>query len=146
MTQIAIKFDDPRASPFRAHPTDAGADLFSNAEVSIYPGEQKLIDTGIAIKIPVGNVGLIFNRSSQGKIGIQIANGTGIIDAAYRGNLKVLLKNNGDEPYFIYPYTTRIAQLVISPVVLAEFTPWVGSEEDWLDTDRGVGGFGSTGV
>ena len=146
MTQIAIKFDDPRAVPLRAHPTDAGADLFSNAEVAIYPGEQKLIDTGVAIRIPVGNVGLIFNRSSQGKLGIQIANGTGIIDSDYRGNLKVLLKNNGEEPYFIYPYSTRIAQLVISPVVLAEFVTWVGDADRWSDTDRGVGGFGSTGV
>lgn len=142
---IATKLEDPRAAPLRAHPTDAGGDLFSNAEVHIYPGEQKLIDTGVAVKIPVGFVGYIFNRSSQGKIGIQIANGTGIIDSAYRGNLKVLLKNNGEDPYFIYAYTTRIAQLVISPIVLATFVPWVGTDEDWLDTERGTGGFGSTG-
>ena len=144
---IKIKLEDPKLHPLRAHPTDAGADLFSNAEIAIYPGEQKMIDTGVAIKIPVGFAGFIFNRSSQGRLGIQIANGTGIIDSDYRGNLKVLLKNTGNEPYFIYPYTSRIAQLVISPVVLAAFIHWDATIDSvWEDTDRGTGGFGSTGV
>lgn len=141
---IKIKLADPKLKPLRAHPTDAGADLFSTKEVAIYPGEQKMIDTGVAIKIPVGFVGYIFNRSSQGKIGIQIANGTGIIDSDYRGNLKVLLKNTGEDPYFISPCATRIAQLVISPIVLAEFLR-VSNDEPWGDTERGTGGFGSTG-
>lgn len=143
--KIQIKLDDPRAAPFRAHPTDAGADLMSKEDVNIYPGEQKLIDTGVAIKIPVGHVGLIFNRSSQGKVGIQIANGTGIIDSDYRGNLKVLLKNTSTEPYFITAFTSRIAQLVITPIVLAQFVPWVEGDAQWEDTERGTGGFGSTG-
>ncbi len=143
---IQIKLEQEGCMPYRAHETDAGADLFSNAEVAIYPGEQKLIDTGVAIKIPVGFVGFIFNRSSQGKIGIQIANGTGIIDSDYRGNIKVLLKNTSDEPYFVYPQSTRIAQLVISPIVLAKFVPWTEEDSVWDDTVRGTGGFGSTGV
>lgn len=143
---IQVKLENVGCAPYRAHETDAGADLFSNAEVAIYPGEQKLIDTGVAIKIPVSNVGLVFNRSSQGKIGIQIANGTGIIDSDYRGNIKVLLKNTSNEPYFIYPYSTRIAQLVITPIILAKFVPWVEDDEVWEDTVRGTGGFGSTGV
>lgn len=143
--KIQIKLDNPKLNPFRVHLTDAGADLKSNKDVSIYPGEQKLIDTGVAIKIPVGYVGFIFNRSSQGKIGIQIANGTGIIDSDYRGNLKVLLKNNGEDPYFITAFTSRIAQLVISPVLLPQFVAWSASDEPWEDTERGSGGFGSTG-
>ena len=141
---IQIKLSDPKLRPLRAHPTDAGADLFSATEVSIYPGEQKMIDTGVAIKIPVGFAGLIFNRRSQGKLRIQIANGTGIIDSDYRGNIKVMLVNNGEDPYFISPLSTRIAQLVIVPIMLAEFVP--GSVFDWKDTERGTGGFGSTGV
>jgi len=141
-----VKLADPKCSPFRAHETDAGADMYSIEEVAIYPGEQKLIDTGVAIKIPVGFVGYVFNRSSQGKVGIQIANGTGIIDSDYRGNIKVMLKNTSIEPYFITPFTTRIAQLVISPVVLAQFIEFDGIDADWLDTKRGHGGFGSTGV
>jgi len=143
--KILVNLDDLMASPYRAHPTDAGADLFSISDVAIYPGDQKMIDTGVALKIPVGFVGFIFNRSSQGKIGIQIANGTGIIDSDYRGNIKVLLKNNGEDPYFITTYSTRIAQLVISPIVLAKFVAWEETDEPWDDTARGTGGFGSTG-
>jgi dUTP pyrophosphatase len=143
---IVTKLDNYGLNPYRAHETDAGADLFSNTEVHIYPGEQEMIDTGVAIKIPVGYVGFVFNRSSQGKIGVQIANGTGIIDSGYTATVKVLLKNNGEEPYFIYPYSTRIAQLVISPIILAKFVEFEGTEEEWNDTERGTGGFGSTGV
>jgi dUTP pyrophosphatase len=124
--------------PKRAHPTDAGADLFSYESCEIYPGEQKLVDTGIAIKIPEGYGGFIFNRSSQGKKGITIPHSVGVIDADYRGNLKVLLKNIGEDPYKI-EVGDRIAQLVIMPVLLPEF------KDIWNDTVRGVGGFGSTG-
>lgn len=141
---ILVKTDDVRAMPLRAHPTDAGADLFSNQEIQLYPGETKLIDTGIAVKIPEGYVGLVFNRSSQGKIHVSIPHAVGVIDADYRGNIKVLLQNNGEDPYFISRYTTRIAQLVIAPVMLAEFQNW-NATEPWEDTNRGTGGFGSTG-
>ena len=142
--KILVKTDDVRAMPFRAHPTDAGADLFSNQEIQLYPGETKLVDTGIAVKIPEGYVGLVFNRSSQGKIHVTIPHSVGVIDADYRGNIKVLLQNNGEDPYFISRYTTRIAQLVIAPVMLAEFQNW-NATESWDDTSRGTGGFGSTG-
>ncbi len=125
--------------PKRAHATDAGADLFSYEEHEIYPGEQKLVDTGIAIKIPEGYGGFIFNRSSQGKKGITIPHSVGVIDSDYRGNLKVLLKNIGEDPYKI-SVGDRIAQLVIMPVLLVEF------KDIWNDTDRGTGGFGSTGT
>ena len=124
--------------PKRAHPTDAGADLFSYEDCEIYPGEQKLVDTGIAIKIPEGYGGFIFNRSSQGKKGITIPHSVGVIDSDYRGNLKVLLKNIGEDPYEILA-GDRIAQLVIMPVLLPEF------KDIWNDTQRGTGGFGSTG-
>jgi dUTP pyrophosphatase len=124
--------------PKRAHPTDAGADLFAFDSHEIYPGEQKLVDTGIAIKIPEGYGGFIFNRSSQGKKGITIPHSVGVIDSDYRGNLKVLLKNIGEDPYVIQR-GDRIAQLVIMPVLLVEF------KDSWNDTQRGTGGFGSTG-
>ena len=130
--------------PKRAHPTDAGADLFAfmedqSQEIEILPNEQKLIDTGIAVKIPRGFVGLIYNRSSQGKQGITIPHSVGVIDSDYRGNLKVLLKNISGKPYSIAP-GDRIAQLVIQPVVLVDF------RDAWNDTERGTGGFGSTGT
>ena len=143
--KVVIKLDDARAEPKRAHATDAGADLYSSTELAIYPGETKLIDTGVAIKIPVGYVGLVYNRSSQGKIHVSIPHAVGVIDSDYRGNIKVLLQNNGEDPYFIYRYTTRIAQLVVAPIVLVEFKGWDATTEAWEDTNRGVGGFGSTG-
>jgi dUTP pyrophosphatase len=124
--------------PQRAHPTDAGADLFALEAHEIYPEEQKLVDTGIAIKIPEGYGGFIFNRSSQGKKGITIPHSVGVIDSDYRGNLKVLLKNISEDPYKI-EVGDRIAQLVIMPVLLPEF------RDTWNDTQRGTGGFGSTG-
>jgi dUTP pyrophosphatase len=130
--------------PQRAHRTDAGADLFAwfpegaARWIEIYPGEQKLVDTGIAVKIPEGFVGLIYNRSSQGKKGITIPHSVGVIDSDYRGNLKVLLKNISDDPYKI-DAGDRIAQLVIQPVQIVDFV------DSWNDTQRGTGGFGSTG-
>jgi dUTP pyrophosphatase len=125
--------------PERAHPTDAGADLMSNEDLEIYPNEQKLVDTGIAIKIPQGFAGFVYNRSSQGKKGITIPHSVGVIDSGYRDTIKVLLKNIGDDPYKI---TTgdRIAQLVIQKVEL------VGFKDIWNDSTRGTGGFGSTGT
>jgi dUTP pyrophosphatase len=124
--------------PQRAHPTDAGADLFSNEHCEIYPGEQKLVDTGVAVKIPRGFAGFIYNRSSQGKRGITIPHSVGVIDADYRGNLKVLLKNISEDPYVI-TVGDRIAQLVVQRVELPTF------RDAWNDTQRGTGGFGSTG-
>jgi dUTP pyrophosphatase len=124
--------------PQRAHPSDAGADLRALEAHEIYPGEQKLVDTGVAVKIPRGFAGFIYNRSSQGKRGITIPHSVGVIDADYRGNLKVLLKNIGEDPYKIEP-GDRIAQLVVQRVELPTF------RDAWNDTQRGTGGFGSTG-
>lgn len=141
---VQIKSASPKLQPDRAHITDAGADLRSTTNVEVYPGEQKLIDTGVAVAIPMGFVGLVFNRSSQGKIGVQLANSVGVIDSDYRGNIKVLLKNNGEDPYFITAEDTRIAQLVITPIVLAVFEEYSG--DNWDNTVRSTGGFGSTGA
>lgn len=135
---IKCKVEDKAFLPRRANPTDAGADLMSTETLEIYPGEQKLVDTGVAVKIPEGYAGFVFNRSSQGKKGITIPHSVGVIDADYRGNIKVILKNIGEDPYKI-EQGDRIAQLVVVPVVLAEF------DDIWNDTTRGTGGFGSTG-
>lgn len=129
--------------PQRAHATDAGADLFAwfedGGECEIYPGDQKMVDTGIAVKIPYGYAGFVYNRSSQGKRGIQIPHSVGIIDSDYRGTIRVILKNLSDDPYKIQ-HGDRIAQLVIQKVELATF------QDIWNDTQRGTGGFGSTGT
>ena len=125
--------------PERAHHSDAGADLFAYENLEIYPDEQKLVDTGIAIKIPQGFAGFVYNRSSQGKKGITIPHSVGVIDSGYRDTIKVLLKNIGDDPYKITA-GDRIAQLVIQKVEL------VGFKDIWNDSTRGTGGFGSTGT
>lgn len=125
--------------PERAHHSDAGADLFAYENLEIYPNEQKLVDTGIAVKIPQGFAGFVYNRSSQGKKGITIPHSVGVIDSGYRDTIKVLLKNIGDDPYKITA-GDRIAQLVIQKVEL------VGFKDIWNDSTRGTGGFGSTGT
>jgi len=148
----------PRAKlPVRAHPSDAGADMhcwltewahkspffvrgLSPGEVDrlvIPPGEQVLIDTGIGMKIPVGYAGFVGPRSSQRNKAITCW-GDGIIDSTYRGNIKVVLANNGKSDYVIED-EDRIAQIVIKRVEL------VGFVDAWNDTERGTGGFGSTG-
>jgi dUTP pyrophosphatase len=130
--------------PIRAHDSDAGADLHAyfgeyaqETSITIMPGEQMLVDTGVAMKIPVGYGGFVGPRSSQRKARIT-SWGEGIIDSAYRGTVKVILANMGSEPY-VFKHGDRIAQIVISPVVLCDFV------DVWNDTARGTGGFGSTG-
>lgn len=129
--------------PQRQHQWDAGADLFAylpdSKTIYLEPGEQQLVDTGVAVKIPYGYVGLVYNRSSQGKKGITIPHSVGVIDAEYRGTLKVLLKNTSNETYQINQWD-RIAQLVVQKVELVAF------QDVWNDTQRGTGGFGSTGT
>ena len=137
--QVTCLVEDKAFLPKRANPSDAGADLMSVEDLEIYPGEQKLVGTGVAVKIPQGYAGFVFNRSSQGKKGITMPHSVGVIDADYRGEIKVLLKNISEDPYKIQR-GDRIAQLVIMPVLIPEFT------DIWNDTQRGTGGFGSTGT
>lgn len=122
----------------------AGADLYSGMEqpVTIKPGKTEFIHTGIAIAIPEGLVGLVYARSGMAcKKGIAPANKVGVIDADYRGEIMVALYNHGNEAVTVEP-GDRIAQLVLTPFITAAF-----DQTDSLDeTDRGNGGFGSTGT
>lgn len=129
---------DPKLLPKRAHRTDAGADLRSAEAFVLMPGESKLVDTGVAVKITKGHGGFVLNRSSQRIKGIT-SYGTGLIDPDYRGNIKVFLVNEGPDE-LVVAYGDRIAQLVVVPVALPIFI------DCWNDTERGTGGFGSTGV
>lgn len=135
---VECRVDNAAYLPKRANATDAGADLRSTEKLEIYPGETKLVDTGVAIKIPQGFGGFVFNRSGQGSKGIMLLNGVGVIDSDYRGNIKIPLKNISDNRYTI-EVGDRIAQLVIMPVILCDFV------DSWNDTERGTGGFGSKG-
>ena len=120
----------------------AGADLYAllNKEIEIQPGETVIIPTGLAMEIPHGYVGLIYARSSLGtKKGLAPANKVGVIDADYRGEIKVVLYNQSNSIQTISP-NERIAQIVFTPFLKVDFI-----ETDELDeTDRGSGGFGST--
>lgn len=145
LNRLAVKLDDERLMPKRAHRTDAGADLFSKEKHIIYPNEMHMVDTGVAVRIPEGYVGLVYSRSGQGKLRIHLANSVGVIDSDYRGPIKIMIVNEGDDPYEIHPFITKIAQLVVTPIMLCDFYGYAGNEEDWMDTTRGSGGFGSTG-
>lgn len=130
--------------PTRGTAGSAGADLYAciDESVTINPGDLKLIPTGIAIALPDSSVvAYLYARSGLGvKHGICLSNGVGVIDSDYRGEVCVGLCNVSDMPYTIEPLE-RIAQMVISPVIIPELT-----ECDELDeTERGAGGFGSTG-
>lgn len=129
--------------PKRAHPEDAGADLYSSQDIVLRPGERALIGTGIAVALPVGTVGLIHPRSGlAAKHGLSIVNTPGTIDAGYRGELKVCLINTDHSKPIEITRGMRIAQLVVQRVELVEF-----EEVDQLDdTARGSGGYGSTGT
>jgi len=123
----------------------AGADLRANLVdsqmVTLSPGERALIPTGLRIAIPVGFEVQIRPRSGLAlKHGITLPNSPGTIDSDYRGPLGVIVQNGGAEPFDI-THGMRIAQMVVAPVVQATFT--FGALDE---TDRGVGGFGSTGT
>jgi dUTP pyrophosphatase len=136
------KLKEGAKTPLRATSGSAGADLCAclEADVIIASGERKLIPTGIAVEIPVGYGGFVFARSSLGKRGIALANSVGVIDSDYRGEMGMLLINHSGEG-FIVKNGDRIAQLVIIPVCAADFI----EDESLTETERGTGGFGSTG-
>ena len=130
------------ALPGYAHPGDAGLDLAAADPVSLEPGARAVVATGLAVAVPVGWVGLVHPRSGLARRhGITVVNAPGTIDAGYRGELQVLLVNLGDERVDLAA-GDRVAQLLLQPVGEAEVV-----EVDDLDaTDRGSGGFGSTGL
>lgn len=130
-----VSFKSPRSG-------DAGFDIPALEEVSISPGESRLIRTGIHLAIPLGYVGLVRDRSSTALKGAMC--GAGVIDSSYRGELKVLLYNFGKEE-LCFKVGDRIAQLVCVPHLSGEKTEQVDSLEHLGETDRGSGGFGSTG-
>ena len=120
----------------------AGADLYSSEDELVFaPGETKLVHTGIAMEIPNGYVGLIYARSGIAtKRGLAPANKVGVIDSDYRGEIMVALHNHSDKEAKIEA-KERIAQIVITPYLTVNFI----EAEELDDTERGAGGFGSTG-
>ncbi len=135
------RLDSQVEIPAKSHIGDAAVDLHARSEVSLEPGERVAVPTGIAVAIPEGFAGLVLARSGHARrAGVGIVNGPGLIDSGYRGEISVLLINHGEEAVR-FEAGDRIAQLAILAVPQVE---WM--EVDELDgTERGVGGFGSTG-
>lgn len=141
---LPIKRLDPTVElPSYAYEGDAGLDLRSNEDVTLAPFERKLVGTGLAIAIPEGYAGFVQPRSGLAlREGLSMANTPGLIDAHYRGELKVCAINLDPSKSIHIERGERIAQLVIKQV------PAVSLQEvgELDETDRGVGGFGSSGV
>ncbi len=141
--QLAFaKLVDDAVLPTRANEGDAGLDLYACEAAHIGPGERWSVGTGVAVEIPDGHAGLVLPRSGLAKKhGIALVNAPGLIDSGYRGELRVLLLNTDPADTFRVAPGDRIAQLVISPVVLAEPVEATALAE----SARGDGGFGSSG-
>ncbi len=137
------KLDERAIIPTYGTEFSAGADLYAvlDAELTINPHETVLVHTGISLEVPEGYAGLIYARSGlASKKGLAPANKVGVVDADYRGEVMVALHNHGDKAQVI-SHGERIAQFVIAPFLKAEFV----LSEELSDTQRGQGGFGSTG-
>lgn len=142
--KVELKILNENCYPEYATPGSAGIDLKAASiirAIEIYPGDQELIRTGIAIHIKdPGYAGMIIPRSGLGKRGVVIGNLVGLIDSDYQGEIKVLLWNRGNDIVQI-DHMDRIAQLVIVPIVQAQFE----IVQEFEQSQRGTGGFGSTG-
>ncbi|MEM9216736.1 MAG: dUTP diphosphatase [Cyanobacteria bacterium P01_F01_bin.150] len=145
MDQVKIrvkKLVDTATLPTYAHIDDSGMDLFAIESEEILPGKTALIRTGIAIEIPLGTEAQVRPRSGLAlKHAITVLNTPGTVDAGYRGEIGVVLINHGQRSFQVAK-GMKIAQMVLAPVLRAEI-----EESDRLsDTERGMGGYGSTGV
>ena len=144
MQTIEIKFQKlhPEAQiPSYAHIGDAGADVYAVSEVTVEPQKRAAVPTGLAVNIPIGYEIQVRPKSGLAlKHGITVLNSPGTVDAGYRGEIQVIVINLGDAAY-TFAKGQKIAQLVLKPVIQASYV------EGKLGTsDRGVGGFGSTGL
>jgi dUTP pyrophosphatase len=129
--------------PTRAYAGDAGMDLYAVEATTIWPGQRASVGTGIAVEIPEGQAGLVLPRSGlAAKHGISLVNAPGLIDAGYRGELRVLLLNTDAEQSFAVEPGDRIAQLVLVDIR----TPAVREVSELASSERGGGGFGSSGA
>jgi dUTP pyrophosphatase len=136
-----LRLDPSLPLPQQAHRGDGGVDLRAAEDVELQPGERALVPTGIAVAIPEGHAGLVTPRSGLAvRHGVTVLNGPGLVDAGYRGELKVALVNLGGARHLI-ERGERIAQLVVVAVAAVELV----AVDSLPDSPRGEGGFGSTG-
>ena len=135
---MKIKLDDGAFVPTRAHEVDAGLDIYTPDDFSVHSKDSAVVDTGVHVAIPVGYVGFVKSKS-----GLMVKNDIttdGTVDAGYTGSIKIKLFNHGfDDKHFFRGQ--KIAQLVILPII----TPELELVDDLEETERGDGGFGSSG-
>jgi len=137
------RLTDAATAPSRAHPGDAGYDLRAAERALLGPGERASVGTGIALEIPDGWAGLVLPRSGlAARHGISVVNAPGLIDAGYRGEVRVLLLNTDRENSFGIEPGDRIAQLML----VRHEAPELEEAEALEESVRGAGGFGSTGL
>lgn len=143
MQQLSIlKLKDEAILPSRAHPGDAGLDLYACEAAHIGPGERWSVGTGVGVEIPEGHAGLVLPRSGLARDhGIALVNAPGLIDSGYRGELRVLLLNTDPAETFRVEAGDRIAQLVLTPIA----TPEPVEATELTESVRGRAGFGSSG-
>lgn len=135
---MKIKLDEGAFLPERAHAADAGYDLRSPIKTILFAGKAVVIDTGVHVEIPEGYVGMLKSKSGL-NVNHDIV-GEGVIDSGYTGSIRVKLYNHGTEIYVI-EVGDKISQLVILPIA----TPELELVDELEETDRGGGGFGSSG-
>ncbi len=143
MTLRFARLSPAAAAPERAHDGDAGYDLRAAEPARLEPGERASVGTGVALEVPDGCAGLVLPRSGLAqRHGIALVNAPGLIDAGYRGEVRVLLLNTDRAEAFDVAVGDRIAQLV----VVRHETPVLVESDALAETARGTGGFGSTGI
>ena len=134
---MKIKLDEGAVMPSRAHRWDAGLDLYSMETRYVSPGEHVVFDTGVHVEIPKGYVGLITSKSGLMAKGIT---SRGTIDSGYTGSIRAVLFNHGERGYLVQK-GDKITQMVVLPVLIEG----VELTDTLEETERGAGGFGSTG-
>ena len=137
------RLDPALPLPSHARPGDAGLDLFSAEDVTLKPGERAALATGLAVEIPRGYAGFVHARSGRAlREGLALVNAPGLIDSGYRGEIKVIVVNLDRNDPVKVARGDKVAQLVIQPVAEAELV----EADDLEESERGAGGFGSTGT
>ena len=138
---LVLRLDPGLPLPSRARRGDAGVDLFAATAVTLGPGERATVGTGVAVAIPAGHAGLVTPRSGLAqRHGLGIVNAPGVVDSGYRGEIRVILVNHGSEAVTL-DRGDRIAQLLVVPLAGGDLF----EVEELPLSERGEGGFGSTG-
>lgn len=137
---MRIKLDEGAIMPTRAHATDAGLDLYSREERVILPGFAEVFDTGVHVQLPAGTWGKLESKSGL-NVNYDIVCCGGTIDEGYTGSIKVKLYNLGSTRYVV-----RKGQKIVQMVILPYLAPELECVSELAETERGEGGFGSTGL